>query len=158
MFGYRGEFLTDTKGEGIMNYIFSGYGPLKGEITKRANGCLIAFERGESITYGLFNAQERGTLFIGPGVQVYGGMVVGASPKAEDLVVNVCKKKQATNTRAAGSDEALHLSPPVQMSLEQCLEFIQEDDLLEVTPQNIRIRKKELDHAQRMKQLKRGQK
>ncbi len=158
LFGYRGEFLTDTKGEGIMNYIFSGYGPLKGEITKRANGCLIAFERGESITYGLFNAQERGTLFIGPGVQVYGGMVVGASPKAEDLVVNVCKKKQATNTRAAGSDEALHLSPPVQMSLEQCLEFIQEDDLLEVTPQNIRIRKKELDHAQRMKQLKRGQK
>ncbi len=158
LFGYRGEFLTDTKGEGIMNYIFSGYGPLKGEITKRANGCLIAFERGESITYGLFNAQERGTLFIGPGVQVYGGMVVGASPKAEDLVVNVCKKKQATNTRAAGSDEALHLSPPVHMSLEQCLEFIQEDDLLEVTPQNIRIRKKELDHAQRMKQLKRGQK
>ncbi|MBQ2888815.1 MAG: translational GTPase TypA [Firmicutes bacterium] len=158
LFGYRGEFLTDTKGEGIMNYLFYGYGPIKGEIVKRSNGCLIAFERGESITYGLYNAQERGTLFIGPGVAVYGGMVVGFSPKSEDLVVNVCKKKQATNTRAAGSDEALHLSPPVQMSLEQCLEFIQEDDLLEVTPQNIRIRKKELDHSQRMKQLKRNQK
>ncbi|MBQ3180966.1 MAG: translational GTPase TypA [Firmicutes bacterium] len=157
LFGYRGEFLTDTRGEGIMNYLFYGYGPLKGDIVKRANGALIAFEKGESITYGLYNAQERGTLFIGAGVQVYGGMVVGASPRTEDLVVNVCKKKQATNTRAAGSDEALRLSPPVQMSLEQCLEFIQEDDLLEITPQNIRIRKKILDHAQRMKQLKRSQ-
>jgi len=157
LFGYRDEFLTDTKGEGIMNYLFYGYGPLKGDIVKRASGCLIAFERGESITYGLYNAQERGTLFIGPGVQVYGGMVVGSSPRSEDLVVNVCKKKQATNTRAAGSDEALRLSPPVTLSLEQCLEFIQEDDLLEITPQNIRIRKKELDHAQRMKQLKRAQ-
>ncbi len=157
LFGYRGDFLTDTRGEGIMNYLFYGYGPLKGDIVKRSNGALIAFERGESITYGLYNAQERGTLFIGAGVQVYGGMVVGASPRTEDLVVNVCKKKQATNTRAAGSDEALRLSPPVQMSLEQCLEFIQEDDLLEITPQNIRIRKKELDHAQRMKQLKRAQ-
>lgn len=157
LFGYRGDFLTDTRGEGIMNYLFYGYGPLKGDIVKRANGALIAFEKGESITYGLYNAQERGTLFIGAGVQVYGGMVVGASPRTEDLVVNVCKKKQATNTRAAGSDEALRLSPPVQMSLEQCLEFIQEDDLLEITPQNIRIRKKELDHAQRMKQLKRAQ-
>ncbi len=157
LFGYRGEFLTDTRGEGIMNYLFYGYGPLKGDIVKRSNGALIAFERGESITYGLYNAQERGTLFIGPGVQVYGGMVVGESPRTEDLVVNVCKKKQATNTRAAGSDEALRLSPPVQMSLEQCLEFIQEDDLLEITPQNIRIRKKILDHAQRMKQLKRSQ-
>lgn len=157
LFGYRDEFLTDTKGEGIMNYLFYGYGPLKGDIVKRANGCLIAFERGESITYGLYNAQERGTLFIGPGVQVYGGMVVGSSPRSEDLVVNVCKKKQATNTRAAGSDEALRLSPPVSLSLEQCLEFIQEDDLLEITPQNIRIRKKLLDHAQRMKQLKRSQ-
>ena len=157
LFGYRDEFLTDTKGEGIMNYLFYGYGPLKGDIIKRANGCLIAFERGESITYGLYNAQERGTLFIGPGVQVYGGMVVGSSPRSEDLVVNVCKKKQATNTRAAGSDEALRLSPPVTLSLEQCLEFIQEDDLLEITPQNIRIRKKLLDHSQRMKQLKRSQ-
>jgi GTP-binding protein len=157
LFGYRGEFLTDTKGEGIMNYLFYGYGPLKGDIVKRANGCLIAFERGESITYGLYNAQERGTLFIGPGVNVYGGMVVGASPKSEDLVVNVCKKKQATNTRAAGSDEALRLSPPVSMSLEQCLEFIQDDDLLEITPENIRIRKKVLDHSQRMKELKRSQ-
>lgn len=156
LFGYRDEFLTDTKGEGIMNYLFYGYGPLKGEIVKRSTGCLIAFERGESITYGLYNAQERGTLFIGPGVQVYGGMVVGSSPRTEDLVVNVCKKKQATNTRASGSDEALRLSPPVSMSLEQCLEFIQEDDLLEITPQNIRIRKKTLDHAQRMKQLKRA--
>ena len=157
LFGYRDEFLTDTKGEGIMNYLFYSYGPLKGDIIKRANGCLIAFERGESITYGLYNAQERGTLFIGPGVQVYGGMVVGSSPRSEDLVVNVCKKKQATNTRAAGSDEALRLSPPVTLSLEQCLEFIQEDDLLEITPQNIRIRKKLLDHSQRMKQLKRSQ-
>ena len=156
LFGYRDEFLTDTKGEGIMNYLFYGYGPVKGEIVKRSTGCLIAFERGESITYGLYNAQERGTLFIGPGVQVYGGMVVGSSPRTEDLVVNVCKKKQATNTRASGSDEALRLSPPVSLSLEQCLEFIQEDDLLEITPQNIRIRKKTLDHSQRMKQLKRA--
>lgn len=139
-----------------MNYLFYGYGPVKGEIVKRSTGCLIAFERGESITYGLYNAQERGTLFIGPGVQVYGGMVVGSSPRTEDLVVNVCKKKQATNTRASGSDEALRLSPPVSLSLEQCLEFIQEDDLLEITPQNIRIRKKTLDHSQRMKQLKRA--
>ncbi len=156
LFGYRDEFLTDTKGEGIMNYLFYGCGPVKGEIVKRSTGCLIAFERGESITYGLYNAQERGTLFIGPGVQVYGGMVVGSSPRTEDLVVNVCKKKQATNTRASGSDEALRLSPPVSLSLEQCLEFIQEDDLLEITPQNIRIRKKTLDHSQRMKQLKRA--
>ncbi len=157
LFGYRSEFLTDTKGEGIMNTLFYGYGPIKGEITKRSTGSLIAFERGESITYGLYNAQERGTLFIGPGVPVYPGMVVGYSPKTEDIVVNVCKKKQATNTRASGSDEALRLTPAIKMSLEECMEFIQEDELLEITPETIRIRKKILDHAQRLKAWKRSQ-
>ena len=157
LFGYRSEFLTDTRGEGIMNSLFYGYGPLKGEITKRSFGSLIAFEKGESITYGLYNAQERGTLFIGPGVPVYEGMVVGYSPKPEDIVVNVCKKKQATNTRAAGSDEALRLTPPRKMSLEECMEFIQEDELLEITPKSIRIRKKILDKSQRLKAWKRSQ-
>lgn len=157
LFGYRGDFMTDTKGEGIMNTIFHGYGPIKGEIIKRNNGSLIAFDRGESITYGLYNAQERGTLFIGPNVQVYGGMIVGYSPKSEDLAVNVCKKKQATNTRSSGNDEALRLVPPVQMSLEQCLEFIQDDELLEITPENIRIRKRTLDHSQRARENKRVQ-
>jgi len=156
LFGYRNEFLTDTRGEGIMNSLFYGYGPIKGEITKRSNGSLIAFENGESITYGLYNAQERGTLFIGPGEQVYEGMVVGYSPKTEDIVVNVCKRKQATNIRSSASDEALRLTPPQKMSLEQCMEFIQEDELLEITPEHIRIRKKILNKEQRLKAHKRG--
>ena len=145
LIGYRGEFMTDTKGNGIINTIFNGYGPYKGDIQYRKQGSLIAFEAGESITYGLFNAQERGTLFIGPGEKVYSGMVIGQTGKAEDIEVNVCKKKQLTNTRASGSDDALKLSPKRELSLEQCLEFIDTDELLEVTPVNLRIRKKILD-------------
>ena len=145
LIGYRGEFMTDTKGNGIINTIFNGYGPYKGDIQYRKQGSLIAFEAGESITYGLFNAQERGTLFIGPGENVYSGMVIGQTGKAEDIEVNVCKKKQLTNTRASGSDDALKLSPKRELSLEQCLEFIDTDELLEVTPVNLRIRKKILD-------------
>ncbi len=156
LFGYRNEFLTDTRGEGILNAVFEGYGEYKGEIAKRAVGSLIAFEQGEAVTYGLFNAQERGSLFIGPGEPVYAGMVVGSSPKGEDIVVNVCKKKHVTNMRASGSDEALRLIPPNRMSLEQSLEFLAEDELLEVTPKSIRIRKRELDHAQRMRNLKKA--
>ncbi len=145
LIGYRGEFMTDTKGNGIINTIFNGYGPYKGDIQYRKQGSLITFEAGESITYGLFNAQERGTLFIGPGEKVYSGMVIGQTGKAEDIEVNVCKKKQLTNTRASGSDDALKLSPKRELSLEQCLEFIDTDELLEVTPVNLRIRKKILD-------------
>lgn len=157
LFGYRNDFMTDTRGEGIMNTLFYGYGPIKGEIIKRNTGSLIAFEQGEAVTYGLYNAQERGILFIGAGTPVYEGMVVGYSPKSEDIVVNVCKKKQATNTRAAGSDEALRLSPPQKMSLEECMEFIQEDELLEITPESIRIRKKILNKEKRLKAEKRAQ-
>ena len=145
LIGYRGEFMTDTKGNGILNTSFDGYAPFKGELSYRKTGSLIAFEAGESITYGLFNAQERGTLFIGPGVKVYSGMVVGQSPKAEDIEINVCKTKKLTNTRSSSADEALKLVPPKIMSLEQCLEFIDTDELLEVTPENLRIRKKILD-------------
>ena len=145
LIGYRGEFLTDTKGNGILNTIFDGYGPYKGDLSYRPTGSLIAFESGESITYGLFNAQERGILFIGPGVKVYGGMVIGQNPKAEDIEVNVCKTKKLTNTRSSSADEALRLVPPKQMSLEQCLEFIDTDELLEITPTSLRIRKKILD-------------
>lgn len=151
LIGYRGEFMTDTKGTGIMNTIFDGYSPYKGDIQYRKTGSLIAFETGESVTYGLFNAQDRGTLFIGPGVKVYAGMVVGQNPKAEDIEVNVCKKKQLTNTRSAGADEALKLTPPKILSLEQALEFIETDELLEVTPLNLRIRKKILDSTLRMR-------
>lgn len=151
LFGYRNEFLTDTKGEGIMNSVFHGYEPYKGDIPKRSQGSLIAFEAGESVTYGLYNAQERGTLFIGAGVPVYEGMIVGQSPKEEDLVVNICKKKHLTNTRASGSDDALRLIPPKVMSLEQAIEFIKDDELIEVTPENIRMRKRILDKTQRMK-------
>ena len=151
LFGYRNEFLTDTKGEGIMSSVFHGYEPYKGDIPKRSQGSLIAFEAGESVTYGLYNAQERGTLFIGAGVPVYEGMIVGQSPKEEDLVVNVCKKKHLTNTRASGSDDALRLIPPKVMSLEQAIEFIKDDELIEVTPENIRMRKRILDKTQRMK-------
>lgn len=154
LMGYRSEFLTDTKGNGIMNQIFDGYEPYKGEIHERNYGSLIAHETGESTAYGLFNAQERGDLFIGAGVMVYGGMIVGRNPKNEDLVINVCKKKQATNTRASGSDEALKLVPPIQMSLEQCLEFIADDELAEVTPQFIRMRKSILDKNLRAKAQK----
>ena len=153
LFGYRNDFLTDTKGEGIMASVFECYAPYKGDIARRGNGSMISFETGESITYGLYNAQERGTLFIGAGVPVYGGMVIGVSPRSEDMNVNVCKKKQLTNTRASGSDDALRLVPPKQMSLEQCLEFLADDELLEVTPKSLRIRKSVLDHEKRMKML-----
>ncbi len=156
LFGYRNEFLTDTKGEGIMASVFDSYAPMKGDIQRRNSGSLVSFESGESVTYGLFNAQERGVLFIGAGVPVYAGMVVGETPKQEDISVNICKKKQLTNMRASGSDEALRLTPPRQMSLEQCLEFLADDELLEVTPQNLRLRKRILSHADRMKALKGG--
>lgn len=152
LMGYRPEFLTDTNGNGIMNHVFDGYEPYKGEIVTRHQGSLIAFETGETVTYGLYAAQERGRLFVGPGVPVYEGMIVGASPKAEDITVNVCKKKHITNTRASGSDDALKLTPPSQLSLEQCLEFIADDELVEVTPENIRMRKRILSKEQRMKQ------
>ncbi len=145
LIGYRGEFMTDTKGNGIINTIFDEYAPFKGDIQFRKQGSLIAFETGESITYGLYNAQERGILFIGPGEKVYAGMIIGQSGKPEDVEINVCKKKQLTNTRASGSDEALRLSPPKILSLEQALEFIDTDELLEITPESLRIRKKILD-------------
>ncbi|ADU23447.1 MULTISPECIES: translational GTPase TypA [Ruminococcus] len=151
LFGYKSEFLTDTKGEGIMSSVFEGYEPYKGDIPKRAQGSLVAFETGEAVTYGLYNAQERGELFITAGTQVYEGMVVGASPKSDDLVVNVCKKKHLTNTRASGSDDALRLIPPRNMSLEDALEFLADDELLEVTPKSIRIRKRTLSNQQRAK-------
>ena len=153
LFGYRNEFLTDTKGEGVLSSVFYDYQPYKGDIQKRSQGSLIAFETGEAITYGLYNAQERGTLFIGAGTPVYEGMVVGCTPKSEDISVNVCKKKQLTNTRASGSDDALRLIPPRQMSIEAALEFLADDELLEVTPHNLRIRKKILSNQQRMKKL-----
>ena len=152
LFGYRNEFLTDTKGEGIMASVFECYAPMKGEIQRRNSGSLVSFETGESVTYGLFNAQERGVLFIGAGVPVYAGMVVGETPKQEDISVNICKKKQLTNMRASGSDDALRLTPPRQMSLEQCLEFLADDELLEVTPQSLRLRKRLLDHSARMRE------
>jgi len=152
LFGYRNEFLTDTKGEGIMASVFEEYAPIKGEIQRRGTGSLVAFETGEAVTYGLFNAQERGALFIGAGTPVYAGMIVGVSPKQEDISVNVCKKKQLTNMRASGSDEALRLVTPRQMSLEQCLEFLADDELLECTPENLRLRKRLLDHSARMRE------
>ncbi len=145
LIGYRGEFMTDTKGNGIMNTIFDGYAPYKGDLSYRKTGSLIAYESGESITYGLFAAQERGALFIGPGVKVYGGMIIGQNPKAEDIEINVCKTKKLTNTRSSSADEALKLTPPRDMSLEQCLDFIDTDELLEVTPVSLRIRKRILD-------------
>ncbi len=152
LFGYKSEFLTDTKGEGVISSVFDGYQPYKGDIPRRNTGSLISFETGEAVTYGLYNAQERGSLFIGAGTPVYEGMIVGASPKTEDLVVNVCKKKHLTNTRASGSDDALRLVPPRRLSLEDSLEFIADDELLEVTPQSIRIRKRILDNTLRAKQ------
>lgn len=149
LIGYRGEFMTDTKGNGIINTEFYGYGPFKGDIAYRKQGSLIAYESGETITYGLFNAQERGTLFVGPGEKVYGGMVVGQNGKTDDIEVNVCKKKQLTNTRASGSDDALRLSPKRELSLEEAIEFIDTDELLEITPEHLRIRKKILDGTER---------
>jgi len=154
LFGYRSEFLTDTKGEGILNSIFDSYQPYKGDIPRRANGSLISFETGTSVAYGMFNAQERGILFIDPQTPVYEGMVVGMSPKAEDLSVNVCKKKQLTNMRASGSDDSLRLVTPKKMSLEESLEFISQDELLEITPKSIRIRKQILDSNLRAKKRK----
>ncbi|MPL94272.1 GTP-binding protein TypA/BipA [bioreactor metagenome] len=154
LFGYRNEFLTDTRGEGIMASVFDSYAPFRGELSRRNTGSLIAFETGEAVAYGLFNAQERGALFIGPGTPVYTGMVVGVSPKNEDIAVNVCKRKQLTNMRASGSDDALRLIPYRNMSLEQCLEFLADDELLEVTPVTLRLRKRILDHGERMRALK----
>ena len=156
LFGYRSEFLSDTRGEGIMSSVFEKYEPFKGEVTRRLSGSLVAFETGESVTYGLFGAQDRGQLFIGPGTPVYAGMVVGVCSKNEDVSVNVCKKKQLTNMRASGSDEALRLVTPKILSLEQCLEFLADDELLEVTPDNLRLRKRILDHGLRMRALKTG--
>ena len=153
LFGYRNEFLTDTHGEGIMASVFDSYAPYKGEVTRRSTGSLIAWEQGEAVAYGIWNAQERGIMFITPGTPVYGGMIVGVSPKQEDIPVNVCRTKHLTNTRASGSDEALRLVPPRQMSLEQCMEFLADDELLEVTPKNLRLRKRILDHSQRMKNI-----
>ena len=154
LFGYRSEFLTDTKGEGIMSSVLDSYAPMKGEIERRLVGSLIAHESGEAVAYGLGAAQERGTLLIGPGTPVYAGMVVGICSRNEDMTVNVCKRKQLTNMRAAGSDEATRLTPPKNMSLEQCLEFLADDELLEVTPKSLRMRKAILNHEQRMKSLK----
>ena len=151
LFGYKSEFLTDTKGEGIMSHVFEGYEPYKGDIERRNTGSLVSFETGEAVTYGLYNAQERGQLFIGAGTPVYEGMIVGASPKTEDLVVNVCKRKHLTNTRASGSDDALRLVPPRVLSLEDCLEFLADDELLEVTPESLRIRKRILSNTTRAK-------
>ncbi len=153
LFGYRNEFLTDTHGEGIMASVFDSYAPYKGEVTRRSTGSLIAWETGEAVAYGIWNAQERGIMFITPGTPVYGGMIVGVSPKQEDIPVNVCRTKHLTNTRASGSDEALRLIPPRLMSLEQCMEFLADDELLEVTPKNLRLRKRILDHSQRMKNI-----
>ena len=157
LIGYRTEFLTDTKGEGTMNHIFDSYEPYKGDIQARVRGTIIAFEAGKSITYGLYNAQDKGDLFIGPGVDVYEGMIVGLNSRGEDLAVNVCKEKHLTNTRASGSDDALHLVPPIQMSLEKAIEFIQDDELVEITPKSIRLRKKILDNKERERMARRAQ-
>ena len=158
LFGYKNEFLTDTRGEGVMSTVFDSYAPYKGDITGRSTGSLVAFETGEAVTYGLYNAQDRGVMFITPGTPVYEGMIVGMSPKAEDINVNVCKKKHVTNMRASGSDEALRLVPPRKLSLEQCLEFLADDELLEVTPHALRIRKTILNHEKRMKATHGGKK
>ncbi|WP_373898530.1 translational GTPase TypA [Haloimpatiens sp. FM7315] len=156
LIGFRNDFMTDTKGNGIMNHVFDAFEPYKGEIPERSRGSLVAFGEGESITYGLFNAQERGILFIGPAVPVYEGMVVGECSRAEDIDVNVCKKKHLSNTRSSGSDESLRLVPPRQMSLEQCIEFVSSDEIVEITPKNVRIRKRILDSAQRKKLISRN--
>jgi GTP-binding protein len=151
LFGYRNEFLTDTRGEGIMSSVQEGWAPYKGEITRRSNGSLVAFESGEAAAYGLHSAQERGALFISPGAQVYAGQIVGINAKSGDMTINVCKRKHLTNFRAAGSDDALHLTTPIIMSMEQELEFLADDELLEVTPKSRRLRKRELSHEMRMR-------
>ena len=151
LFGYRSEFLSDTRGEGVLNTLFDGYAPFRGALTRRGNGSMVAFETGEATSYGLFNAQDRGALIVGAAAKVYGGMIVGVHAKPGDITVNVCKRKQMTNKRSSGNDEALRLTPPRKMSLEQCLEFIADDELLEVTPETLRLRKRELDHERRMK-------
>lgn len=156
LIGYRSQFMTDTRGNGILNHVFAGYAPYKGEISSRSKGSLVAFESGTAVTYGLYNAQERGNLFIGPGTEVYEGMIVGENARSGDIAVNVCKRKQLTNVRASGSDESLRLVPPVIMSLEQALEFINDDELVEVTPTSIRLRKKILNNQQRAKAYSRG--
>ena len=156
LFGYRNEFLTDTKGEGILASVFEKYAPYKGDIARRSTGSLIAWETGEAVAYGIWNAQERGAMFITPGTKVYAGMVIGVTQKSDDVPVNVCRTKHLTNTRASGSDEALRLVPPRQLSLEQCLEFLADDELLEVTPKNLRLRKSILDHSLRMKNVMRN--
>ena len=158
LIGYRTEFLTDTKGVGTMNHVFNSYEPYKGDIQARVRGTIVAFEAGKSITYGLYNAQDKGDLFIGPGVDVYEGMIVGLNSRGEDLSINVCKEKHLTNTRASGSDEALRLVPPIQMSLEAAIEFIQDDELVEVTPKSIRLRKKILDTKERERMARRANK
>lgn len=158
LIGYRTEFLTDTKGVGTMNHVFNSYEPYKGDIQARVRGTIVAFEAGKSITYGLYNAQDKGDLFIGPGVEVYEGMIVGLNSRGEDLSINVCKEKHLTNTRASGSDEALRLVPPIQMSLEAAIEFIQDDELVEVTPKSIRLRKKILDTKERERMARRANK
>jgi len=156
LIGYRSEFLTDTKGNGIMNHVFHGFEPYKGEISDRQRGSLVAWEDGEAITYGLYNAQERGNLFICAGTKVYEGMIVGENSRTEDIVVNVCKKKHVTNMRASGTDEALRLTSLKQLSLEECLEFITDDELVEITPKNIRMRKRTLNSEQRAKSRSKG--
>jgi GTP-binding protein len=158
LIGFRSEFMTDTKGNGIMNHIFHGYEEYKGDIQERTRGSLVAFETGESVTYGLYNAQSRGILFIGPGIPVYEGMVVGENSRIEDMDVNVCKKKHVSNMRASGSDEALKLTPPTVLSLEQALEFIASDELVEVTPKSIRMRKRILNGELRAKESSRRRK
>lgn len=155
LIGYRTEFLTDTKGEGTMNHIFDSYEPFKGDVVSRVRGTIVAFEAGKSVTYGLYNAQDKGELFIGPGVEVYEGMIVGLNSRGEDLSINVCKEKHLTNTRASGSDDALRLVPPIQMSLEKAIEFIQDDELVEITPESIRLRKKILDTKERERAARR---
>ena len=156
LFGYKPQFLTDTRGEGVMNSVFMEYQPYKGDIQKRVGGSLVAIETGEAVTYGMFNAQGRGTLFIVPGTPVYEGMVVGTSPVEGDIVVNVCKKKHQSNTRASGSDDALRLETPKILSLEEAMEYINDDELIEITPKNIRVRKKTLDTETRLKRKARG--
>ena len=151
LIGYRSEFMTDTKGNGILNHVFHSYEEYKGDIPTRQRGSMVAWEDGEAVTYGLYNAQERGTLFISPGTKVYEGMIVGENARYDDLVVNVCKKKHVTNMRASGSDDALRLTPPTILSLEQALEFIADDELVEITPKNIRLRKRVLNSEMRAK-------
>ena len=153
LFGYRNEFLTDTRGEGVMSSVLDSYAPMKGEIERRKTGSLVAFETGEACAYGIGGVQDRGMMFISPGTPVYAGMIVGACNRNEDMAVNVCKKKQLTNMRAAGADDAVRLVPPRVLSLEQCMEYLADDELLEVTPKSLRMRKRILDHSERMRQL-----